>query len=248
MGMRESAGSGIRAIIFDLDGTLLYTLPDIARAVNSVLERNGYPVHAVEEYRELVGHGLRESVRNALPQKAGRREEIVDRLSEELIHEYHRDSAVETVPYSGIAELLDYLEEQHIPAAVLTNKRQEIARDVVSRVLPGREFAAVLGDGGDFPRKPDPGSSFHLSKLMKVEPGEVLFLGDSGVDMETSMRAGMLPGGVLWGYKSREELERKGARLLFSAPEEIISAVSGQRHSAERLSGLGLDSSGGVSL
>jgi phosphoglycolate phosphatase len=231
--MQHEKEATIRAVIFDLDGTLLYTLPDIARAINTVLRSRGFPEHREEEYRQLVGHGLRESVKNALPPGAleerepRQGEELVDRLAAELVEEYHRDPAGRTVPYEGIPELLEHLAARGVPAAVLTNKRQEIAREVLRRVLPEHPFREVLGDGGDFPRKPDTASSLYLAERFVLQPQEVLFLGDSGVDMETAAAAGMRPGGVLWGYKGREELERAGARYLFSRPAEVRAVLEG---------------------
>ncbi len=223
--MNTVKGAKVDAIIFDLDGTLLYTLPDIARAINGVLRAHGYPEHAEEEYKTLVGHGLRESVKHALPEGVDE-EGLVDRLAEELTAEYRREPAAATVPYKGIPELLDYLSAAGIPTAVLTNKRQDVAREVVRRVLPQWRFTAVLGDGGDFPRKPETASSVYLARHLETEPEQVLFLGDSGVDMETAAGAGMIPGGVLWGYRSREELLQSGAWYLFASPQEVIDLLS----------------------
>jgi phosphoglycolate phosphatase len=217
--MNSGADGNIRAVIFDLDGTLLYTLADITRTINTVLRRHGYPEHREEEYRGIVGYGLRESLRNALPQGVSD-EGLVDRLVDELVAEYDRTPVRETVPYAGIPELLDHLHKRNVPAAVLTNKRQSIAREVVRQVLAERTFSVVLGDGGAFPRKPDPASALHIAAELGIGAEETLLLGDSAVDVETARAAGMIAGGALWGYKPAE-LQAAGADYLFSAPQGV---------------------------
>lgn len=215
-------GSTFKAVIFDLDGTLLYTLTDIARAINSVLSSHGYPTHAVERYRSIVGWGLFETMRHAMPEEH-RSDDDVAPLAKALTEEYQRNPVVYTVPYSGIATLLDSLSDMGITLAILSNKEHSVAEKVVAKTLSKWNFAVVQGNSPELPSKPDPAGALMIAHELGLEAGEVLYVGDSGVDMETAVRAGMFPAGVLWGYKTKEEIEGAGAGMLFSEPEELLS-------------------------
>lgn len=210
------------AVIFDLDGTLLNTLPDIARAINGVLRRHGFPEHREESYRGMVGWGLFEAMRLALPE-GNRSDEEVLPLAEALTEEYRRNPVVNTVPYQGIPTLLDSLTDRGIEMSILSNKHHETAVEVVGTILDRWSFTVVQGFRDDVPGKPDPAGALMIAEQMGVQPGQVLYVGDSGVDMKTAVAAGMYPAGVLWGFKPREEIEEAGAQLLVSDPEEIIA-------------------------
>jgi phosphoglycolate phosphatase len=212
--------NGPRAIIFDLDGTLADTLADLTDVTNAVLADNGFPGHAEEAYRDMVGWGLTNLIVRALPEDR-RRDETVNALAAELLRRYTREPVIKTRPYPGILSMLDELEEGGIPMSVLSNKADPVARRVVERILPGKRFAVVRGAVDGAPKKPDPRSALEIAESMGVPPKKVLFIGDSTVDMHTARAAGMIPVGVSWGFRPPEELLREGAELIIEEPREI---------------------------
>ncbi|HEY8209797.1 MAG TPA: HAD-IA family hydrolase [Myxococcaceae bacterium] len=218
-----SAGPGAapkRAAIFDLDGTLLDTLQDIASAMDHALQQHGLAPHTLDEYREFIGEGVRNLVRRSVGASGGAGE-----LENEVMTTYRRryesHMAVATRPYPGVRELLEGLRARDVPAAVLSNKPDEATRALVDRFFPGL-LAVVRGERPSAPRKPDPTSALEVARALGVEPPACLFVGDSRIDMETATRAEMFAVGVLWGFRSREELEASGARALVSVPGEIL--------------------------
>lgn len=217
-----------KSVIFDLDGTLLYTLSDIARALNIVLSRYGYPIHEEKEYRAIVGGGLYNTTKNALPENA-RSEEIVGPIARDFAEEYRNNPVVHTSPYPGIPTLLDTLSDMGVMLCILSNKKDEITREVVQSTLDRWSFFDVRGQTEDVPRKPDPaGVRLQLEKCA-LDSNEVILIGDSAIDMEAACKAGVYPAGVLWGYGDREEIEGAGSQILFSRPEEILTFFSGSR-------------------
>lgn len=219
-----------KAIICDLDGTLLDTLQDLTLSVNAVLERHGFPRHTADAYRLFIGDGIEMLLRRALP--AGREVEgacmaaPVEEMVEAFREEYRRRWADHTLPYPGIAELLDHLQEREIPKAILSNKPHEATVKMVERLLPSWDFAAVWGARKGVANKPDPASALDLARKIRVKPEEVVFLGDSAVDMKTAAAAGMFPAGALWGFRDAAELSAAGAALLAAKPGEIIPLFS----------------------
>ncbi|MFP4563177.1 MAG: HAD family hydrolase [Spirochaetia bacterium] len=212
--------NGPRAIIFDLDGTLADTLADLTDVTNAVLADNGFPGHAEEAYRDMVGWGLTNLIVRALPEDR-RRDETVNALAAELLRRYTREPVIKTRPYPGILSMLEELEERGIPMSVLSNKADPVARRVVERILPGKRFTAVRGAVDGVPKKPDPRSALEIGESMGFPPEKVLFIGDSTVDMHTARAAGMIPAGVSWGFRPPEELLREGAEFIFEKPREI---------------------------
>jgi phosphoglycolate phosphatase len=217
----------VDAVVFDLDGTLLDTLEDLADSLNAALVESGYPPHPVSAYRYFVGDGARRLVERALP--AGRTLDAVraDQIYQAYLRHYGQRWDCKSKPYEGIPELLDTLRDRGIAAAVCSNKPESFAQLCVARLLPGWTFAAVLGQSDGVPRKPDPTVAFEAAKRMGVYPGACLFLGDSGVDMETASRAGMIPVGVLWGFREADELLRAGARFLIKSPQQAVDLLTG---------------------
>jgi len=209
-----------RAAIFDLDGTLLDTLEDIASAMDFALQRHGLPPRSLDEYRQFIGEGVRNLVRRAVGASGGQGE-----LEAEVMTAYRRRyeerMAVATRPYPGVNELLEGLRARGVPAAVLSNKPDDATRALVERFFPG-QVAVARGERPSAPRKPDPTSALEVARALGVAPAGCLFAGDTRVDMETANRAEMFAVGVLWGFRSREELEASGARALVAAPEEIL--------------------------
>jgi len=212
------------AVLFDLDGTLLDTLEDIADAANRVLTRHHYPAHPLDAYRYFVGEGVRVLVWRLLPQDA-RSEETVDVMHAEFREEYSRNWNAKTKPYEGVPEMLDGLVDRGLKIAVLSNKPDDFTRKCVDELLPRWAFDAVLGHRDGIPPKPDPTGALQVARDLRVSPGRILFLGDSSIDMETALAAGMSPAGVLWGFRDREELERSGARAVIGAPRDVFALL-----------------------
>jgi phosphoglycolate phosphatase len=213
-----------KAIIFDLDGTLLNTLDDLGNAVNRVLSDRGFPAHALHEYRSFVGNGAEKLIKRALPEH--HRDEFTLRAClDAFLKDYHKNWNVHTRPYEGIPELLDALKERGLKTAVLSNKPHDTTKLCVRELLPRWRFDVVLGHGEESFLKPDPAGALEISKRLNIPPGEFLYLGDSGVDMETARAAHMFPVGVLWGFRDAEELEENGARALISHPLEALDLL-----------------------
>lgn len=212
-----------KAAIFDLDGTLVDSLADLADSVNEVLASYGYPQHALASYRYFVGNGARLLLRRALP--PGVNEARVDEALAQYKAVYARRMLVKTRPYPGIVELLTALAEKGVPLAVCTNKHHEAALEVVGALFPQGLFSKVLGDDGVRARKPDPAAVLSILADFGATPQEALYMGDSEVDMETALRAGALPVGALWGFRPRAELEAAGGRVLLAHPTELFRYV-----------------------
>jgi phosphoglycolate phosphatase len=213
-----------RAVLFDLDGTLLDTLRDIADSMNSVLAHFGFPQHEVEAYKYFVGDGIEALAIRALPEDH-RDEVIVDKIIARMGQEYSTQWANSTRPYQGIPELLDVLTGLGIKMAILSNKPQSFVELMVSRLLPQWRFELVLGASPPLPRKPDPTGALQIAKQMNIRPVEFLYLGDSAVDMKTATAANMYPVGALWGFRMAAELLSGGARVLIQHPSHLLQLL-----------------------
>lgn len=209
-----------KCVLFDLDGTLVDSLVDLADSMNRVLTRQGLPVHPVQAYRYFVGDGIIRLVQRALPTEA-RQEDLVQECARKMRQEYALHWADTTRPYPGIAGLLDALTTRQIPMAILSNKPDELTQEVVRKILPDWRFAAVAGARETFPRKPDPAGALRITTLLQRKPSDFLYLGDTNTDMQTARAAGMFAIGALWGFRTAEELKKSGAQALLSAPLEL---------------------------
>jgi phosphoglycolate phosphatase len=210
------------AVIFDLDGTLIDSLHDIADAMNRVLTANGFPTHPYDSYRTFVGKGLRNLTEMALPASVTE-ENIIKNVHVELLTDYKRHFAEKTALYPGIEELLDALTKNNIGLAILSNKADTITQRIAEKLLSRWPFALIIGTGDAIPRKPDPTGAYLCASALQVEPERCVYVGDSGIDMQTANRTGMLPVGVTWGFRSREELESHGASIIIEHPSELLS-------------------------
>jgi phosphoglycolate phosphatase len=213
-----------KAVIFDLDGTLLNTLQDIVNTLNTVLARHQFPVHSLDECRFLVGHGMRELIRKALPEEACYPENI-DMLLKDFLTNYADNWNVNSRPYPGIDNLLDAIAERHIKMAILSNKADHFTQLCAESLLGLWHFDAVMGDRQGIARKPDPEGALLIAQLLDEDPSAILYVGDSGIDMQTATRAGMYPLGVLWGFRPESELFEFGAKAVVQHPEEIIGML-----------------------
>lgn len=217
-----------KAVIFDLDGTLLDTLADLADAMNAVLAGNRLPTHPVDAYRYFVGEGIAQLVRRALPFEVADGADL-DRFVGEMKREYRQRWTCRTRPYAGIPEMLAALCKSGLQLAVLSNKPDEAARHLVGALLPDGAFRRVLGAGTERPRKPDPAAALEIAAGLKIGPSEVVFAGDSSIDMQTAVRAGMFPSGVLWGFRPQAELSAAGARRFFEHPADLSAWLCRER-------------------
>jgi len=209
------------AILFDLDGTLLDTLDDLAESCNSALRQLGCPEHPRQAYKYFIGDGVENLVRRALPQDRCDASTLA-RCAELMRVEYSQRWAEKTRPYPGIPELLDALAARRVPMAVLSNKPDQFARLCVERLLPQWRFEVVLGAGDSFPRKPDPAAALEIAERLRLPPEKILYLGDTNTDMQTAVAAGMYPAGVLWGFRTADELSAHGAKVLIRHPSELL--------------------------
>ena len=213
-----------QAVLFDLDGTLLDTLEDLADATNAALAVMGLPPHPLQAYKHFVGDGMENLVRRAMRQERPDAASLA-RGIELTRREYAGRWAEKTRPYPGIPELLDGLSRRGIPMAVLSNKPDEFTRLCVTRFLAGWHFQAVQGAVPDLPRKPDPGGARAIAAEIGVAPGNVLYLGDTNTDMQTAVAAGMFPVGALWGFRTADELLAAGAAVLANSPTDVLNWV-----------------------
>ena len=214
-----------KAVIFDLDGTLVDSLADLSDSVNLMLESYGFPTHEMEKYRYFVGNGSKKLMERTLPRDKAASAEFV----EEALVKYkaiYKDRLLEkTRPYNGVLELLAELKSRGIPLAVCTNKHNDAALTIVKILFAPGTFEEVLGDRPGFPKKPNPATPLEIASHLGVKPDEVAYLGDTSVDMETAVHAGFLPVGVLWGFRPEEELVKSGAKILLKAPLELLEKV-----------------------
>jgi len=213
-----------KAILFDVDGTLLNTLEDLSDAVNRVLAGKGFPTHKLEAYRYFIGDGSAMLITRALPEEK-RNDDTIRSCIEIFIEDYGRNWNVRTKPYDGVTEMLDALMARGLKIAALSNKPHEFTKRCVNDLLPNWTFEVVLGYRDAVPLKPDPASALEVAKRLNIPPVDFLFLGDSAVDMKTAIAAGMYPVGVLWGYRSIEELQENGAQALIERPLEILNLL-----------------------
>ena len=213
-----------RAILFDLDGTLLDTLADIAESANQVLAARGCATHPIDAYRDFIGDGVVHLFGRALPEDR-RGEEIVAECVSSFRERYAEIWNVRTRPYEGVAELLDAVTARGLKMAILSNKPHAFTRRCADAYFSAWPFQAVLGQRDGVPRKPDPAGALLLAEELGVEPGECVYLGDSGSDMQTAVAAGMYPAGALWGFRTAEELTAAGAKTLLERPGELLDLL-----------------------
>jgi phosphoglycolate phosphatase len=210
-----------KAVIFDLDGTLVDTIEDIAAAVNAALASFGFPARESRELYLMVGNGMRNLIGKAVPDGMAD-QAVIDACTAEATKAYARKPAEFTRPYPGVERLLGALRERNIPTAVISNKPHVLTAMVVDAVFPGHDFRVVQGEKQGVPRKPDPTAPLAIASALGAAPEEVLYLGDSDVDMHTARAAGFFPVGAAWGFRGREELAAAGARAIAEAPEDLL--------------------------
>jgi phosphoglycolate phosphatase len=210
-----------KLVIFDLDGTLLDTVMDLAAATNHALEKCGFATHPAEAYYNFVGRGINNLFRAALPEQE-RTDENVSRMHTFFIPYYNNHNTDRSHPYTGIHELLSTLTEKGIRLAVASNKYQQATEKLIRHFFPTIPFAVVLGQRDGFPLKPDPAIVDLICKKTGVQTNEVLYVGDSGIDMQTAVNACVESVGVTWGFRPVSELKASGANHLAEVPDDIL--------------------------
>lgn len=213
-----------KAILFDLDGTLLNTLEDLGDAANRVLAAMRFPTHKLDEYRYFIGDGTAMLIARALPE-GQRNDDTIRACLKALLEDYGRNWKVKTRPYDGVTEMLDELTARRIKMAVLSNKSHEFTKRCVADLLSNWTFDVVLGQRDAVPLKPDPAGALEVAERLNIPPANFLYLGDSAVDMKTAIAAGMFPVGVLWGFRLAEELQENGAQALIERPSEVFNLL-----------------------
>jgi phosphoglycolate phosphatase len=211
-----------KAVVFDMDGTLLDTLADLGDAMNRALAQRGFPVHPLDAYRYHVGSGAGQLVARALPAQVRNDDALRALCLQDFLREYEAGWKVKTGLYDGVPELLDALVARDIPMAVLTNKPQDFAELCMREFLARWNFSLTLGQMPGVPVKPDPAGPRRVILHLGVQPGEILYLGDTDVDMLTAVNAGMFPVGVSWGFRGEDELRAAGAAAIIDHPMELM--------------------------
>jgi len=217
-----------KAVLFDLDGTLLYTLQDVADAMNEALTHFGYPTHPVESYKYFIGDSVEAEAFRALPESA-RDSQIIKKVAHFSEEIYDNCWARTTKPYPGITELLTAIQQRGLTLVILSNKNHRFTKVIVEKLLAQWRFEIVQGALADVPLKPDPTLALQIAEGLKIPPGQFLYLGDTNTDMQTAVAAGMFPVGCLWGYRTGDELLKSGAKILIKHPSEVIDILDNKR-------------------
>lgn len=212
-----------RCVIFDLDGTLLNTLDDLADAGNYALRKLGFPAHDVEEYKYYVGNGIPKLIQRILPSESSH--EMCDK-AQRLFSEYYSSHSMDkTRPYDGIYDLLSRLVDDGIKIGIATNKDHDFAEKLV-HVFFGDMVSVVLGRKDGSPKKPDPFSVNCIMEMLNAGKSNTLYAGDSNVDMETALNADLASCGVLWGFRTEKELRESGARFIAKTPNDLYQIIN----------------------
>jgi phosphoglycolate phosphatase len=220
--------SPISAVIFDLDGTLLDTIEDIAEASNRIYGSRGVAPFSIAEMKTLVGEGARELVRKAFASR-GRPVPSDDEMTaiiKDYRVEYERLWRAHSRPYPGVPELLAELSRRGVRTAVLSNKDQTFTAAMIGELLPGHRFDVVRGSRPGTPLKPDPAPALAVAADLALPPASCALAGDTSIDMRTARAAGMFAVGALWGFRTREELLASGADVLLASPAELLSLLT----------------------
>ena len=212
-------------VIFDLDGTLLNTINDLGEATNFALSQCGFPTHNISSYPLFVGNGVTKLLERVLPTEA-RSVENIEKLRTHFIEYYNNHDTIHTTPYQGIPELLKVLSQQGIKLAVASNKYHEAVVRLINHYFPNENWVAIEGHKEGYQVKPDPSIVSDILLKSPTPKDEVLYIGDSGVDMDTARRAGVESVGVTWGFRPISELREHYADNIINHPGEILEIIS----------------------
>jgi len=211
----------LKALIFDLDGTLIDSLADIAESINCMLDARGYPRCAQDIFKQMVGDGMEKLVERALPESA-RSEELIKACVEEYRAHYEALWNVQTKPYPGVVEMLRGMKARGVKLGVISNKAHVFTVPMTQHFFGPDCFDHILGQRAEVPRKPAPDGAHEMAALLGVRTDEAAYVGDSGIDMTFAKNSGMRAIGVRWGFRGEEELRAHGADMLISHPAELF--------------------------
>ena len=210
-----------KLIIFDLDGTLLNTIADLATSVNFALTKNNFPQHDIADYNLFIGNGINKLLERALPRNS-RNDETIRNIKKEFFLHYNNHNTDLTTPYEGIHFILQELQTKGIKLAVASNKYHEGTVRLTRHYFPDIDFVAVLGQRENIPIKPNPAIVNEILSISGIKADSALYAGDSGVDMETAKNSGVTSIGVTWGFRPREELDKFSPDYIIYYPFEIL--------------------------
>jgi phosphoglycolate phosphatase len=214
-----------RLAIFDLDGTLLNTIADLASSVNYVLEHYNLPQHGVEKYNFMVGNGVDNMLRQALPNEKRYDDALFRSVRQEFITHYTANASQLTTPYEGMTALLEKLQAKGLLLAVASNKIHSATVELVGRFFPAINFVAVFGQRAGFPIKPDPLIVEEILSVAQAERTEALYIGDSAVDIRTARNAGVDMAAVTWGFRPLSELKEHNPTFIVDSTEELEKII-----------------------
>lgn len=213
----------IKAVVFDLDGTLVNSLEDLSASTNYALSAYGFPTHETEKYKYFVGDGMQKLIERVLP-KQNRDKETKEKVFESFFKYYSGHYLDKTVAYDGIHNVLDILLKNGIKIAVVSNKKDDMAKIVTDKIF-GNIFDYVTGKREGYPTKPDPTLTLEVIDILGVKPEECLFVGDSGMDMAVAVNSGCIAVGVLWGFREEQELKQNGADYIIDNPLKLAGLI-----------------------
>jgi len=216
----------IKGIIFDLDGTTIYTIEDITDSINMALKEFGFPSKSISEVMAVIGRGSKKLIEEVTPKNTP--EDIREKVLKRYLEIYRDNLDVKSEAYEGMTELLKTLEERGIRLAVNSNKPDDMAKKLIRKCYPDSSFVAVYGSRAGIPNKPDPHTANEIANLMGLKNNEIMYVGDSDVDMKTAENAGMSSCGCLWGYRDLENLRQAKAGYIASRPEDILRYIDEQ--------------------
>lgn len=211
--------------IFDLDGTLLNTIKDLGDAVNYALDRNGFHTHSVASYPFFVGNGVRRLIERSLPEDARKSSTTVNTMLKDFKQFYNEHNTDRTEPYDGIPELLQQLQDNGVQLAVASNKYQQATLKIINTFFPNIDWVAIVGQQEDIPIKPDPSIIFMILAQARISKQDTIYIGDSGIDMETARRACIDSVGVTWGFRPVKELKEYHANVIINRPQDILPII-----------------------
>ncbi|ALJ04244.1 HAD family hydrolase [Pseudalgibacter alginicilyticus] len=212
-----------KAVIFDLDGTLVNSIEDIADAMNIVLKSYSYPTHSYETYQIFVGSGIKSLVKKALP-AVHINDSLINTVFNTMMSVYRNQCTNKTKPYPGIIDLLDVLKNKQLKISILSNKADEFTKKIASTLFPDY-FNPVLGLKFEAHKKPSPIVALQICKELQVKPDETLYVGDTSIDIQTALNANLLPVGVSWGFRDIKELRDTGAKHILNHPLDLIKVL-----------------------
>ncbi len=209
-----------KAIIFDLDGTLINSLIDIAESVNYVLKKHNFPTHNIEDYKYMIGNGIQVLIEKALPNNISKTD--FDKYFNEAVNIYEKRQTQKSHPYNGIIEMLHSLSDKGIYLNILSNKPDNFTKDVVNHFFKDIDFKIVLGARDGIPKKPAPDAVNEIVKTFSFDKSEFMYMGDTSTDMLTANNANIESIGVSWGYRKVDELLNAGAKHIVNSPNEVL--------------------------